>query len=96
MVEYLAEVKSDLAKPAKKLPLGELGRRMGIVSGIAEMPFVINVGLLFFNPEPWRFFKYTQIAPSHGATATGASASSSRSWTSPRDAALASQRSSAR
>lgn len=61
IIEYLTEVESDLAKPAKKLPLEELGRRMGIVSGIPEMPFVINVGLLFFNPEPWRFFKYAQI-----------------------------------
>jgi ATP-dependent DNA helicase RecG len=58
---YLSEVKSDLAKQARKLSLEELGRRMGIVSGASEMPFVINVGLLFFNPEPWRFFKYTQI-----------------------------------
>lgn len=61
IVEYLTEVKSDLAKQAKKLPLEELGRRMGIVSGPPEVPFVINVGLLFFSPEPWCFFKYTQI-----------------------------------
>jgi ATP-dependent DNA helicase RecG len=61
IVDYLSEVKSDLAKPAKKLPLEELGRRMGIVGGVTEAPFAINVGLLFFTPEPWRFFPYTQI-----------------------------------
>jgi ATP-dependent DNA helicase RecG len=61
IVEYLSEVKSDLAKQAKKLPLEELGRRMDIVGGVAEAPFPINVGLLFFNPEPWRFYKTTQI-----------------------------------
>ena len=61
IVEYLTDVQSDLAKKAKKLPIDELGRQMGIVTGIEEMQFPINVGLLFFNPEPWRFFKYTQI-----------------------------------
>jgi len=61
IIEYLREVKSDLAKQAKKLSLEELGRRMGIVGGVAEMPFPINVGLLFFHPEPWRIFKQTQI-----------------------------------
>ena len=61
IVGYLSEVKSELAKSAKKLPLEELGRRMGIVGGVTEAPFPINVGLLFFNPEPWRFFPYTQI-----------------------------------
>jgi len=54
-------VKNDLAKEAKKLSLEELGRRMGIVGGAKEAPFPINVGLLFFHPEPWRFFSATQI-----------------------------------
>lgn len=54
-------MKSDLAKEAKKLPLAELGRRMGIVGGTREAPMPINVGLLFFHPEPWRFFPATQI-----------------------------------
>jgi ATP-dependent DNA helicase RecG len=61
MIDYLGEVKSDLAKEAKKLPLAELGRRMGVVGGTREAPFPINVGLLFFHPEPWRFFPATQI-----------------------------------
>jgi ATP-dependent DNA helicase RecG len=61
VVEYLREVKSDLAKEAKKLLLAELGRRMGIVGGTREAPYPINAGLLFFHPEPWRFFPATQI-----------------------------------
>jgi ATP-dependent DNA helicase RecG len=61
IVEYLREVKSDLAKEAKKLPLAELGRRMGIVGGTREAPYPTNVGLMFFHPEPWRFFPATQI-----------------------------------
>ncbi|MBN1652192.1 MAG: hypothetical protein JXA30_00285 [Deltaproteobacteria bacterium] len=61
MIEYLREVKSDLAKEAKRLPLAELGRRMGVVGGTREAPFPINAGLLFFHPEPWRLFPTTQI-----------------------------------
>jgi ATP-dependent DNA helicase RecG len=61
IVDYLREVKSDLAKEAKKPPLAELGRRMGIVGGTREAPNPVNVGLLFFHPEPWRFFPATQI-----------------------------------
>lgn len=61
IVDYLREVKSDLAKEATKLPLAELGRRMSIVGGTREAPFPINVGLLFFHLEPWRFFPATQI-----------------------------------
>jgi predicted HTH transcriptional regulator len=61
IVEYLQEVNSDLAEAATKLPIEELGRRMGMVGGLAEMPTPINVGLLFFSHEPWRFFPYTRI-----------------------------------
>jgi ATP-dependent DNA helicase RecG len=61
IVEYLREVKSDLANEANQLPLVELGRRMGIVGGTREAPYPVNVGLLFFHPEPWRFFPATQI-----------------------------------
>lgn len=61
IIDYLREVKSDLVKGARKLPLVELGRRMGIVGGSTEAPYPINVGLLFFHPEPWKFFPATQI-----------------------------------
>jgi 2-C-methyl-D-erythritol 4-phosphate cytidylyltransferase len=61
IVQYLREVNSDLAESATTLPLEEVGRRMGIVAGMAESPTPVNVGLLFFSQEPWRFFPYTQI-----------------------------------
>ncbi|MFH1463672.1 MAG: Fic family protein, partial [Pseudomonadota bacterium] len=61
MVAFLREVGSDLAEAAPDLPLVELGRQMHVVSGTSEAPFPLNVGLLFFHPEPWRFFPVTQI-----------------------------------
>ena len=41
--------------------MAELGRQMQIVDGPNEALFPKNVGLLFFNPEPERFFPATQI-----------------------------------
>jgi ATP-dependent DNA helicase RecG len=58
---YLLEVKSDLASQVDNLDPVELGRQMNIVTGPTEDVLPINVGLLFFNPEPWRFFPVTQI-----------------------------------
>ena len=59
--DFLTEVESELAKPAGKMPLAKLGRQMNIIGGPEEAPFPLNVGLLFFNPEPHRFFPATQI-----------------------------------
>ncbi len=61
MREFLTEVGSDLALAAGTLPLVELGRQMNVIGGASEAPFPLNVGLLFFNPEPYRFFSTTQI-----------------------------------
>lgn len=61
MREFLTEVGSDLALLADSLPMVELGRQMNVVGGATEAPFPLNVGLLFFNPEPHRFFPATQI-----------------------------------
>lgn len=61
MRDFLKEIGSDLAVKAAKLPLVELGRQMNVVGGSVETPFPHNVGLLFFNPEPQRFFPATQI-----------------------------------
>lgn len=61
MRDYLNQVGSDLAKQASELSLVELGRQMGVVGGPEEAPFPLNVGLMMFNPEPWRFFPVMQI-----------------------------------
>lgn len=61
MQEYLQNVGSDLAKQAGRLPLLELGRQMGVIGGPEEASFPLNVGLMMFNPEPYRFFPAMQI-----------------------------------
>ena len=63
--DFLREVGSELAPQAATLPLIELGRQMHIVDGPDEAPFPLNVGLLFFHPEPHRFF------PSRRSTSSG-------------------------
>lgn len=61
MVEYLTEVDSALASDAAQMTPEELGRQMNVVDGPREAPRPKNVGLLFFNEAPDRFFPYTQI-----------------------------------
>lgn len=61
MLEYLREVGSALADDAANLSVEALGRQMNVVGGPAESPWPKNVGLLFFNEAPDRFFPYTQI-----------------------------------
>jgi ATP-dependent DNA helicase RecG len=59
--EFLDDVGSDLAQEAPTLALEALGRQMNIIGGPSEAPFPKNVGLLFFNEMPHRFFPATQI-----------------------------------
>jgi ATP-dependent DNA helicase RecG len=61
MQDYLQQVGSDLALQAPQLSLIELGRQMGVIGGPKEAPFPLNVGLMMFNAEPWRFFPVMQI-----------------------------------
>lgn len=61
MLDYLQRVGSDLFRLAPNLSLEELGRQMGIIGGPSESPFPLNVGLMMFHPEPWRFFPVMQI-----------------------------------
>jgi len=59
--DFLTDVKSDLAADVRNLSREALGRQMNIVGGPKEAPFPKNVGLLFFNESPERFFPATQI-----------------------------------
>ena len=61
MLEYLREVGSALADDADELSVDALARPMNLVGGPSESPWPKNVGLLFFNETPDRFFPYTQI-----------------------------------
>lgn len=61
MRDYLTSVGSDLVRQADQLSLVELGRQLGVISGPDESPAPLNIGLMMFNPEPWRFFPVMQI-----------------------------------
>ena len=58
--QFLRDVGSDLALETG-LSTETLGRRMNLVGGPPEACFPKNVGLLFFNEVPHRFFPATQI-----------------------------------
>lgn len=59
--EFLTQIKSELAQDSKHMSIEELGERMNIIGGTKEAPFPKNVGLLFFNSHPEKFFPATQI-----------------------------------
>ena len=59
--EFLREIGSELASEAENLSVDDLGKRLNIVGGPPEAMFPKNVGLLFFNERPDRFFPATQI-----------------------------------
>ena len=61
MEAFLGEVGSDLVDEARNLSIEALGRQMNVVGGPTEAHLQKNVGLLFFNEQPRRFFPATQI-----------------------------------
>jgi len=61
MTDFLKEVGSDLVEEAASLSNEELGRQMNVVGGPKEASFPKNVGLLFFNEQPDKYFPATQI-----------------------------------
>ena len=61
MQGFLQEVGSALAKDAPSLTALELARQMNVADGPLESPWPKNVGLLFFNEAPERFFPGVQI-----------------------------------
>ncbi|MFA5180352.1 MAG: RNA-binding domain-containing protein [Syntrophales bacterium] len=59
--DFLREVGSKLYDDVKDMGFAQLCRQMHIVSGAMEMLKPLNVGLLFFNENPARFFPQAQI-----------------------------------
>ena len=59
--EYLHEIKSDLFDPSAKMDFRGLCRTMHIAKGPIEDLRPVNVGLMFFNNQPDRFFDRTKI-----------------------------------
>ena len=58
---FLKEIRSSLLATAAEMSMAELGRRLNIVEGSDEHIKPRNVGLLFFNETPEKFFPATQI-----------------------------------
>ena len=58
---YLYEIKSDLLEESEKMNFIDLCKSMRIVDGTPEYMKPLNVGLMFFNDEPQKFFPYSQI-----------------------------------
>ncbi len=58
---HLAEIKSAMLPELKNLSISDICRRMNIVDGGDEYLKPKNVGLLFFNENPGRFFRGAQI-----------------------------------
>jgi ATP-dependent DNA helicase RecG len=61
MEEFLREVGSELADETTNLSTEALARQMNVAGGPSEAVLPKNIGLLFFNEEPQRFFPVTQI-----------------------------------
>lgn len=58
---YLKAVGSSLFEAFDSMTFDEVCRSMHIASGPTEYFKPLNVGLLFFSPDPARFFPYAQI-----------------------------------
>ncbi len=58
---YLYEIKSDLLEESEKMDFMDLCKSMRIVDGTPEYMKPLNVGLMFFNDDPQKFFPYSQI-----------------------------------
>ena len=80
MVAFLREVNSDLVESSERLSLEELGRQMHVVGGTPEAPFPLNVGLMFFHAEPWRWFPTRRSTWSGSPKVPAATASLRRSF----------------
>jgi ATP-dependent DNA helicase RecG len=57
MIEFLYTIDSDLYREAPDIEKEELAFRMQLLKGPLEFRLPINAALLFFNPEPHRFFR---------------------------------------
>lgn len=61
MSEFLYSVGSDLYQGSLERPSIEVASDMRLIGGPTEMRKPLNVGLMFFNERPDRFFPYARI-----------------------------------
>lgn len=62
---FLKEIDSELLEESRNIPLRDLARQMVLVDGGNEYLKPRNVGLLFFNDQPEKFFPYITIDVVH-------------------------------
>jgi ATP-dependent DNA helicase RecG len=85
---FLQRVGSSLYQDSRKIPFAQLCRQMAIVSGPDEELHPLNVGLLFFNEHPDKFFPYTQIDVVHFPEGPGADVFAEQTFKGPLDKIL--------
>ncbi len=59
--DFLYEIKSSLSEESASMPLADLVRQLSIAKGPDEELRPVNVGLMFFNREPEKFFRNARI-----------------------------------
>jgi len=69
---YLKQIRSDLFELSAKMNFGQLCQQMNIADGPPEALKPNNVGLMFFNENPGKFFPQTQIDVVHFPEGPGA------------------------
>ncbi|MFH1627124.1 MAG: Fic family protein, partial [Pseudomonadota bacterium] len=80
---YLKQVKSDLFRESAEMDFNRLCRQMNIVDGPDEYLWPRNVGLMFFNEDPSRFFPQTQIDVVHFPEGPGADTFTEKTFKGP-------------
>jgi ATP-dependent DNA helicase RecG len=85
---FLARVKSDLATSAGSRPIAEVAQDMRLLGGPPEAPFPLNVGLMFFTPQPATWFPCTQIDIVQFPKGAGGGDIIERTFTGPLDVML--------
>ena len=61
ITNFLYEVKSGMYEASKTMPLRSLAWDLKIAKGSDDYLKPLNVGLIFFNDRPDKFFRYAQI-----------------------------------
>jgi ATP-dependent DNA helicase RecG len=80
---YLKQVKSDLFRESVGIDFNRLCRQMNLVDGPDESLWPKNVGLMFFNEDPSRFFPQTQIDVVHFPEGPGADTFTEKTFKGP-------------
>jgi ATP-dependent DNA helicase RecG len=87
ITNFLHEVNSGLYETSAAMPLKELARDMRIAEGPAEYFKPLNVGLMFFNDRPDKYFRYARIEVVEKPDVTG-TGMTEKTFTGPLDRQL--------